>query len=838
MRDILMRNLIGQTFPHAVRVLLLRVCVVLLFPAALSPTQAAFTQYDTQTYDYTTLGVPKFVNTIYIDLTKISEISKFRSSFGHDYSDSRQFGVDAYKDPAEGNRLEGCSSMKHYFMTPDDSVAIYAPTSGVVSRMFDESIGGTQVQITSSVQPAFTFTMFHVVLTSPLAEGDLVTEGQLLGHHVGTQTWSDIAVTVHTTRGYHLISYFETLTDKAFEAFKAKGATAPGDFIFSLGYRKTFPIFYCATSTSPKSTEPESVKLTGGGVTQAITHKGLTSSFAHVGDAPVTLNATATSGLPVSIATREPKVCHASEGVLSWRRPGICTVMFSQGGNTDTVAAPTQYYTVTVLPAGATGLNVPPRLGGIYPPSSSCTQSYLRFHNSGAVAGTVTASLLNGDTGDVVAAWTSRSIAANSTAQFSIGDLEAAAPQGFTRPSIYGLRIEPETTLFGYMWHVLFNSAVGGLTNASSCSTGVTGNPDVTPFVYSSLFSDYLSTVVLANPTASSAAFGFDTYLTTSGAGVGLRGFYPFIERVKDSVSPGGQYSVAVTELETRLHYKPTFADPLFSIGISSVGYLSGYAQHIFTSTRANVIADMTQGCSLYGSTSQTVASPLFTSSVLSASPVSGQSYFRFYNAGSVTGTATVALRDSDTGAALGRWTTPSIPPGAQVQYPVSIIENEAGFTKKSSYTATVDTVIDGYFQHILFRGPNGALSNLSTCTGATTIDSALLIGVHSSLVGVIGFPSTIVVNNTGNTAAAAVLDIIDARDGHLLETFTTPVIPSNAQGRFDVAAIENAVNFQPGEGLGHYNIKLRGGFAGYLQHFIDNREAGVVTDLTTMCAM
>jgi hypothetical protein len=70
-----------------------------------------------------------------------------------------------------------------------------------------------------------------------------------------------------------------------------------------------------------------------------------------------------------------------------------------------------------------------------------------------------------------------------------------------------------------------------------------------------------------------------------------------------------------------------------------------------------------------------------------------------------------------------------------------------------------------------------------------------------------------------------------------VLEIFTTPIIPANAQRRYDVAAMESALNFEPGPGMGHYNIKLRNGCTGYLQHFIDNREAGVVTDLTAMCA-
>ena len=159
--------------------LLAALAVGLWKPAA----DAAFTQYDTATYDWATLGVPKFVDVNYIDLRKITQISKFRSAVGHEFSDGSQFNAESYFFPSG---LERCRSMKHYFIAPDAGVKIYAPTSGVISRRFDEAIGGTQLQITSDVQPAFTFYIFHVELTVDLPVGTLVTAGQELGHHVGT----------------------------------------------------------------------------------------------------------------------------------------------------------------------------------------------------------------------------------------------------------------------------------------------------------------------------------------------------------------------------------------------------------------------------------------------------------------------------------------------------------------------------------------------------------------------------------------------------------------------------------------------------------------------------
>ena len=107
------------------------------------------------------LDLPEFVDVNYIELDKIHRISKFRSGEGHDYSDD----------------FESCRSMKHYFQ-PDSSVdwsliKIYSPVSGVIVRLYEEW-AGTQLQIQSSKYPDFTFIIFHVNLSNPLNEGDVV----------------------------------------------------------------------------------------------------------------------------------------------------------------------------------------------------------------------------------------------------------------------------------------------------------------------------------------------------------------------------------------------------------------------------------------------------------------------------------------------------------------------------------------------------------------------------------------------------------------------------------------------------------------------------------------
>jgi len=195
------------------------------------------------------LGVPKFVATNYIDISKIFQLSKFRSSAGHDYSDD----------------LEKCRSMKHYFMRPDATAAIWSPVAGTITTLRDDFVG-TQVHITSDVQPDFTFIIFHVALLKPLVVGERITEGQRLGNHVGLETFSDIAVAVNARNGYRLVSYFETLTDAGFAPFKARGIASPSQLMITKGERDAAPYVCSGQAFSNLKVQPDTeyVTLTGG----------------------------------------------------------------------------------------------------------------------------------------------------------------------------------------------------------------------------------------------------------------------------------------------------------------------------------------------------------------------------------------------------------------------------------------------------------------------------------------------------------------------------------------------------------------------------------------------
>ncbi|MGB8658157.1 MAG: hypothetical protein WCE90_10300 [Candidatus Zixiibacteriota bacterium] len=171
-------------------------------------------------YDVDADGIPKFTEVDYIELDKIYSISKFRSSVGHSYSDN----------------FESCRSMKHYFQAKDavdwSAIKIFSPVQGTVFRMIEEW-AGTQVQIQSTQYPAFCFIIFHINLAVPLEVGDVINAGQQLGTHIGSQTYSDIAVAVNTPGGWKLVSYFDVMTDWVFQGYQARGVSSREALIIS-----------------------------------------------------------------------------------------------------------------------------------------------------------------------------------------------------------------------------------------------------------------------------------------------------------------------------------------------------------------------------------------------------------------------------------------------------------------------------------------------------------------------------------------------------------------------------------------------------------------------------
>ena len=189
----------------------------------------------TQQDGFDSLGTQRFIDTNYIDLRDIDKISLFRSGVGHDYSDE----------------FEECQNMKHYFWPIGgdpggqqgnwEMLSIFSPIDGKIIRL-QEEWAGDQIEIQSDENPNYSVILFHVTPTIPIDISDTLYAGQQIGHHIGSQTMSDIAVRVQIDDSWKLLSYFDVMTDGLFEEFIGHGANTREDFIISAEERRENPL--------------------------------------------------------------------------------------------------------------------------------------------------------------------------------------------------------------------------------------------------------------------------------------------------------------------------------------------------------------------------------------------------------------------------------------------------------------------------------------------------------------------------------------------------------------------------------------------------------------------
>ncbi|MBL8643133.1 MAG: hypothetical protein JNK21_04300 [Rhodospirillaceae bacterium] len=808
-------------------------------------------------YDIDTLGIPKFVNTNYIDLTKIDRISRFRSMVGHNYSDSTQFGLDAVRD-ARG--IENCRSMKHYFMTPDSTVSIFAPVAGTVTSIRVGVLGDT-VEIRADAQPDFNFGIFHVKLARPLAIGEHVAEGQHLGSHTGSDTWSDISVWVQTPRGKHLISYFETLTEAAFAPYKARGIASIEPLVRSRADRDADPNV-CSFNNAPAA---DIVAMVGTPATQVLTLTSAGGNVMRIGDAPLAISGTSSLGLPVTVVSATPKVCTAENNTVTARRPGLCKALLTQPGNATTYEARPVAVRINVLQPDAAA-DARPRLVTVFPAIGNGRDSYLRFFNTGSAAGTVTASLIDGSSGQTVVKWTSPLIAPGAAPQYPVSVLEAAAPTGLARRGLYSLRIEPETTIDGFLQHVIYDAGLEILTNASTCDTGTTASPHRLMNVHTSrLDAGYPSTIILNNIGATAAGMGLTMRDASDGVIAGR--FYSSSLPPAAGTVPVPNTQIVLNEaiMETlvqpvsnpsvRVNISPVAAYHFNMIDENAAANSSDspisryYYQHLVTNKRAGVIADMSTVCALNGRSNATANAELRLGSIYSSLQAQAQSVLRFYNSGTTAGPVTVDLYGNNDDQPLGSWISPPIAPGSMQEYPIATIERELklhqtdfyippALVKQNIYGLRVRTEIDGYMQHILRRTQDGAFSNLSTCADAVTTAPKTLMAVLSSVMDAEGYVSTITVANTGATSASARLTLYDARHGMPLGAYQTEPIAANGFVYLDVRSVEAAARISPDATLKQYVVKTEEPFSGFLQHIVHNKSYGAVLDMTAACML
>ncbi len=755
-------------------------------------------------YDLDALGIPKFVNVNYIDVSKISQISKFRSSAGHDYHDD----------------AESCRSMKHYFIAPDATTAIVSPIAGTVTRL-NNDFDGKQVQITSDLQPGFIFILFHVNLAKPLAVGDHIAEGQPLGTHVGTQTFSDIAVAVNTPKDYRLISYFETLTDNAFAVFQARGIASRSQMSFTKAERDAAPYRCQGEDFAGLKVDPKTEYVNLSGV-QSITYPYLPYTLA-LADSGYPLAATASSGLPVKISSAG--ACNVVNDKLIVSEAGECVVYFNQPGDARYLPAIQLEYRITVLPALADVA-----IGSVFSGAQPAAQSFLRLFNAGEGPGTVKVKLTDSATGRAVATWTSPAIPAGASAQFAVAAMDAGVASSIARPPLYTAAIE--TTMQGTVQHVLWNSSAGALTNLSTCSTGATINRTQVNNVHSSLLqADYPSTVIVTNTAAAESPVQLGVFDATSGARLGTY--------VTATVPANGQLSIAVPTIEAGARITPAAGANHYNL--KAEGSFTGYLQHVVNSKLAGLSADLTTVCPLRVIPQTTAATRI--GSVYSTAQIDLQSFIRIYNIGGVRdGTVTLTLADAATGRVLGAWKSPGIFTGVAQQFSLATIEAGAGIVdpKPAAYVIAVKSEFglqNGYLQHVVWRPRDGTLANLTTCDDGVTALPLRLLDIHSKVLAT-DYPSTIMVLNSGSLAKSFGLRLGNALSGIFYGRFVGPSVPAMGMVQVSPATLEATAPFILSTNTPHYVVEEDSQFPGFLQHLVTNRRPGVITDMTAMCRL
>ena len=196
-------------------------------------------------YDLMTNGIPKFVGHDFTQIAKIEQVSKFRSGFGHSFTDG----------------TETCRSMKQYYSPytnyrMNNTVEIYSPVDGMIISVSSDGFGvsyglkNKQIHIKPEEQPAFTLQLFHCYLaSSSIVTGKKVKAGELLGYarlyYDDLEEYStsfDIAVWVNTPGGMRLLPYFETMSDEVFGQYISTNLNSRADFIISREDRDADPL--------------------------------------------------------------------------------------------------------------------------------------------------------------------------------------------------------------------------------------------------------------------------------------------------------------------------------------------------------------------------------------------------------------------------------------------------------------------------------------------------------------------------------------------------------------------------------------------------------------------
>jgi hypothetical protein len=461
--------------------------------------------------------------------------------------------------------------------------------------------------------------------------------------------------------------------------------------------------------------------------------------------------------------------------------------------------------------------------GVVFSGADSNARSYLRFHNTGTVQGSVTVRLYDGRDGRYLGAWQSPSIPPNAAPQYSITTLEAAIGAG-TLPPTYSVSVE--TSMTGTFQHVLHRPDHGVLTNLSSCTTGTTrAGPQIAGIHTSKLDDGYPASIFIQNFGATPARADIGIYDARQGTRMGSYS--------SPEVPVDGEVVIPVALIEATAHVVPAWDMSHWVLKIEND--FAGALQSMIINRAAGLITDMTAVCDLNGASAGRSAAPILgpifpTSAAL-------ESMLQVHNTGQIAAPFRVTIYESASGARVGHWDGPPLASHASRKYGLSSILEAAG-AKSGFYRVSVESEFPGYVQHMLRHGADTGVSiNLTTCDAGPRASLRDAVSLRAS-VNEGEDVALLVVYNSGSVPAAAALHVFDAFDGRALGTFTTEVMPAGGTLTLTVVDIEANLGIPPNGGPGAFNVRLDDDFGGSMQQLAVSTRTGAVTDMTAVCAI
>jgi subtilisin family serine protease len=218
-----------------------------------------------------------------------------------------------------------------------------------------------------------------------------------------------------------------------------------------------------------------------------------------------------------------------------------------------------------------------------------------------------------------------------------------------------------------------------------------------------------------------------------------------------------------------------------------------------------------------------------------------GQSYLRFFNVDSLARTVTVQIFDDIAGTQVATWSR-EIRGFASPQVNMATIEAQATpritptVNSSQFYTLYVDAPFVGYAQHVLYSPQTSLLSNVSGCDNGLADSGRYINNVHTTLIP--GFPSFVLIHNTGSVDARPSFDVQDSRDGTSLGTFTTATaIRPRSSALIQASDVLQTLGRTPDNTQFHINLILNTTtFTGFAQHWVQNTALGTVTSMGGKC--